>query len=208
MKYVGLFFILFFLRSAIANQVPELDKFYVAGWNTSGTSQWVLGYGLNDTVGFSARYDRIAGVAGERDLFVPELDFILKTWQRPGSITRVYFTLGYGAQKHPWGDSGVALADLEIVKESERFYFGERFQYFRMVSHQPFNGMRFRVGYAPGAFESPKFKVWLMTQAERNGAVSNKINITPLVRFKSQAYYGELGASLSGDWALNLGVVY
>lgn len=204
-------FVLYFIAltvPAFANQMPEAQKVNLTGWNSSASRQWLLGYALNDLVGFSARFDAIDGTAGERNLILSQLDFILKTWQRPGSLTRAYLTVAYGAQKHPWGGSGAALIDLEVSKETDRFYFGERFQFVRMVSHQPFNGMRFRGGYSSEILVQGQMKTWLILQIERNGAVSEKLVITPMARFKTQSFFAEFGAALSGEWSINLGAIY
>lgn len=137
-----------------------------------------------------------------------QMNNLLKRWNRPRSQANLYLKSGLGIahsfEENFESDTELAaFTGLAADWENQRFFVSYENRYTEAGDIDDFFMQSARVGLAPYIGDYGDLHTWIMIQAEHNPENSEKLTITPLLRFFKGVHLLEAGASLRGDILFN-----
>lgn len=195
--------------SAWAHPVTYQDGWAIMTWNQPSMTDTWISYSATSSFAGTARYMQMRESESEkRELYLPQVNFLLKRWNMTGSQSNIYLFGGYGVEKLNGETSeGVALGAVEMDWESRKLYGSAEYQALRLSQNDPLDLIKVRGGFAPYLTEFENLHTWFMVQVDHRNRVDTSfaedLTVTPLLRFIYQNVLWEVGSSLDGEWMLN-----
>lgn len=194
---------LLFMPRAEAHPVSYKEAIGVMTWNQPFMSDYWVTYSFLPYSAFAARAMRMEMPEGEYLVYFPQIDFLVKRWNNPGSQANIYFYGGFGGAKlnQTYGHAG--QVGIEADAESRSWFIMGKWETMKSNITEDFHHGEFRLGLAPYEAEFSEIASWLMIQFQYHPTLTQKYAITPLYRMFYKNVLWEAGVSLRGEWMLN-----
>ena len=188
-----------------AHPVAFAGSYSIMTWNSKEMSDWMFTHSFTSRYSLSARSLRLKTQDGEREFYLPQLNFLLKRWNELDSQANIYLSLGHGGEKVNKSLKDTSVLGLDVDWESRKYYVS--FKEEVVLSHRN-NDLniyqtKFRAGFAPYLAEFNELNSWFILQLDHSNKVEESIKITPLIRLFYQNILLEFGASQKGDSQFN-----
>jgi hypothetical protein len=142
---------------------------------------------------------------GEYITYFPQLDYLIKRWNNPDSQANIYAYGGYGGAKLNEGPTGSAGAvGVEADAESRSWLVLAKWEAMRSNVTSDFHYGELSLGVAPYEAEFNEIASWLIVRLQYHPTLRRAYAVTPLCRMFYRNVLVEMGASLAGDWMMNL----
>lgn len=189
--------------TAVAHPVPYKDAIGVMTWNQPLLSDDWITYSFRHDAAVAARHMRVDMPDGRMHFYAPQINYLLKRWNLPDAQANVYVYGAYGAMNFLNQNVGAGLAGFEADAEDRRLYASLKYEKMWDKARANFYHGTARVGAAPYAAEFNEIAAWFMLQYDYHPQLSNKFELTPLVRLFYRSVLLEVGVSTQADWMLN-----
>jgi hypothetical protein len=169
----------------------DLGPNWKEGWvNYALTSQ--------DAIGAGALYMRSDDGTKSRTLVEANYTRLLKRWNQPDAQANVWFFGGLGEVRgNDFSGSRLALAPgIQVDYETTRIYLSATVRLYR-AEHLNHDFASTRVGFSFYEVDYDEMQPWLIVEARRMRGLSDKTEITPMVRLIHNRYFVELGINNS-----------
>ena len=162
-----------------------------------------------DALGPSVVYMRSDDKALTRELAEVAYTRLLHRWNLPHAQANVWFVGGLGAVRGNdfAGSRAVATPGLQLDYETTRLYFSANGRLYRA------SGMRHdyasaRAGFSFHEVDYDEVQPWLLIEARRMQGLSEKTEITPMLRLVHNRYFVELGVNNASQVRFNFMYVF
>ena len=148
---------------------------------------------------------------GEHDRTLAELNYtrLLKRWNFPHAQANVWLFAGVGALRgSDLGETRAAVAPgLQVDYETARIYGSATVRLYRAkgVNH---DFASVRAGFSFYEVDYDEVQPWLVIEARRMHDLSDKTEITPMLRLVHNRYFVELGINNSRQARANLMYIF
>ena len=197
------FFSLWSSGEAVAHPVSYKHALGVMSWNQPFLSDYWLTYSFRPDMAVAARAMRMDMPEGKFELYMPQLDLLVKRWNEKNYQANIYAFAGYGAAKLGEQRGETGLGGIEVDAESTKYFVMAKAEWIRPTIGPDFNHYEARIGIAPYEAEFNEMASWLMLQYQYHPALVKKQAITPIARFFYKNVLWEAGASFDGDYMIN-----
>lgn len=136
------------------------------------------------------------------EFYFTKLNYRLWRQNEIESQANVYISLGAGQRREDQNLSNSGLAQLNVDWENRDYYFSAFQEYISQEDLDPIWHSRARVGLAPFRGDYEDINVWFIAQFEKTNG--EHWETTPLMRTYFKNILWEIGASLNGNYQLNL----
>lgn len=155
------------------------------------------------SVGVVYLYSSMFGM--ESQYAIPRLNFLLKRWNGPEQQANIYLYGGYGVAKKGQRLQGAFFGGGEADWESRSLYFSGKASTVVAASFENLTMYQTRAGVAPYQASFEELQAWVILQSQYFPRASDEsFRIGPVLRFFYKNFLWELGATVRGNWNLNL----
>lgn len=194
--------VIVFLFSATALSHPVIFK----GGTVFETEQspehqhLMLAYTFHPKI--AAGFDYIKFNDEKSEFYFSKLNYRLWRQNEIESQANIYLSLGAGQRRENQELTGSGMGQVIVDWENRDYYFSAFQEYISQKDLDPIWHTRARAGLAPFRADYNDVNVWFIAQFEkRNG---HHWQTTPLMRTYFKNILWEVGASLDGNYQLNL----
>lgn len=175
-----------------------------------GRTDFQLFYSFDYWLATGATYTRLTQKHDLHNMDIhvvtPQLNLLVKRWNRPSSQANLYATGGYGSYQLSNDDRNreAYRAGAQFDFETRRVY--TLFKYERLGlegKSEDIDSYTFRGGLAPYLGDFDELNIWFIAQASYSESLDKRVKLTPMLRFYYKNVLWELGSSLRGDPYLN-----
>ncbi len=153
-----------------------------------------------DAIGVSATYMRSDDKSKTRTLEEVTYTRLLHRWNAPHSQANLWFVGGIGALqgkdervgKDDSFDKFVYTPGVQFDYETTRVYFAANYRFYRAsdINH---DYSSLRAGFSFYEAEYDKTQPWFILEARNMNGLSDKVEITPMLRFINKSFFVEAG---------------
>lgn len=139
----------------------------------------------------------------------PQLNWLVKRWNRPNSQANIYLYGGVGYSNYNGKNGLGGLVGGEADYETLQFYTSLQQQ--SLLSTGPnLHRTVFKVGAAPYVADYDQLSTWLIAKVEYASymAPDNRITFSPALRLMYKKWFLEGGSSFTGVWYVNVMKVF
>lgn len=162
-----------------------------------------------DAVGPSLLFMRSDDKTRTRDLAELAYTRLLKRWNLPHAQANVWLVAGIGALRGSdfSGSRAMATPGIQVDYETTRFYASAFGRLYRAegIKHD-YAAARAGFSFYETGYE--EVQPWFVVEARRMRTLSDKTEITPMLRLIHNRYFVEAGMNNSGQLRFNLMVTY
>lgn len=189
---------------ARAHPVSYKDALSIMTWNSHDDNETMVTYTFARQAAVAAMYHRMVLEDGnEVKYYGPQLNYLVKRWNKLGSQANVYVTGGAGGYEHGPHDRTAVTGSIEADYETTAVYFSAAVTgHFPEVGGNVYSG-RYRAGIAAYPFEFNELSSWFILDFQHNPRMEDSLNVTPVLRLFYKNMLLETGSSFDGDWMLN-----
>ena len=192
-------------NTAKAHPVAFKGSYSIMTWNTRDMSDWMFTHSFTSQFSLTARYLRMETVDGERVIYTPQVNFLLKRWNELDSQANLYLSVGHGVEKKLSKFESVTTAGLEADWESRKYYISIKED--MVLSHKNSSKniyqTKLRAGFAPYLAEFNEINTWFILQADKVNRDEKNFKLTPFIRLFYKNVLTEFGVSSRGDAQFN-----
>lgn len=147
-----------------------------------------------DAVGFSATWMRSDDRTVVRELDELAYTRLLKRWNRPHAQANVWFIGGVGALHRDGRTRAMASPGIQVDYETTRIYLAGTHRLYRArgVNHD-FTSLRAGFSFYEAQYEETQ--PWLILEARRMHDLSERTEITPMLRLINKNFFIEAGVN-------------
>ncbi len=158
-----------------------------------------------DAIGVGALYMRSDDETRSRTLAELNYTRLVKRWNLPAAQANVWFFAGVGPMTgSDFSGSKLALAPgLQVDYETTRVYFAATGRLYRAEGLNHDYGA-LRAGFSFYEADYDEAQPWFILEARRMRGLSDKTEITPMLRFIHKRYFVEFGVNNAKDARANL----
>ncbi|MEN9559821.1 MAG: hypothetical protein RLZZ502_1032 [Pseudomonadota bacterium] len=162
-----------------------------------------------DAVGVSALYMKSDDGSKQRDFAEATYTRLLARWNAPHSQTNVWLLTGIGAVRgNDFSGSRTMLAPgLQVDHETTRLYLSAFARAYRApgIRHDFVSA---RAGFSFYETDYDETQPWLVVEARRMRNLSDRTEITPMLRLINRSFFVEVGANTQKQWRFNLMYIF
>jgi hypothetical protein len=208
-----LIFALLLCASAAAQAAPMgfKDSFMAMGdFSPNWRESWV-NYALTprDAVGAGGLYMRSDDHTLQRELVEANYTHLLQRWNLPHAQANVWFIGGAGVLRGNdfAGTRTVLSPGMQVDYETTRIYLAATARLFRAegINH---DYASLRAGFSFYEVDYEETQPWLVLEVRRMRGLSDKTEITPMLRFIHSRYFVEVGYSNNREARFNFMYVF
>jgi hypothetical protein len=169
----------------------------------------------HDAFGVSATYMRADDKTKARTLEEVTYTHLLNRWNMPHAQVNLWFMGGLGTLKGLDKQAGndqsfdktVVTPGIQFDYETTRVYFSATHRLYRAsdINH---DYSAIRAGFSFYETEYDKTQPWFILEARNMNCLSDKIEITPMLRFINKNFFVEAGVSNSSQPRLNFMYIF
>jgi hypothetical protein len=205
----GLFVLLFLFFTLVgsvasAHPVSYQGAVSVMTWNQPYFTDFWTTYSYLPNAAVAAREMRMTMRDGsEMKVFLPQADFLLYRRNARTFQANVYAYGGYGVERLERNDSHAAAFGAEADAESRKYYGAASYQALIAGEGADVYSTTLRAGLAAYPAEFDDLGTWLIVAYQHNGQLTQRDDVTPMVRLMYRNMLTEVGSSFAGNWMLN-----
>lgn len=186
-------------KNSFANPVSFKDGWGIMPATAPDWSDLVVNYSFTNRYSLGASYFYRHGSDRTSNFAIGQFSYLVKRWNELDSQANVYVSAGLGGRHDSKLDDALAgYAAIEGDYETRRIYTLLGAESLQSPGGADFSRIRYRAGVAPYLAPFESLQTWLIAQVDYMPEMSDKITITPLVRFFLNNYALEVGVSLDG----------
>ena len=169
----------------------------------------------HDAFGVSATYMRADDKTKARTLEEVTYTRLLNRWNMPHAQANLWFMGGLGALKGQDKQAGndqsfdkiIVTPGMQFDYETTRVYFSATHRLYRAsdINH---DYSAIRAGFSFYETEYDKTQPWFILEARNMNSLSDKIEITPMLRFINKNFFVEAGVNNSSQPRLNFMYIF
>lgn len=216
-KYAWLFMIMQYSPFAWAAPMGFSESFMVMGDFNNNWRELNINYATTprDAVGVGATYMRADEKTKSRNLAELTYTRLLQRWNLPHAQANLWFQGGLGSlqgENKKLGDNVrfdkvMVTPGVQFDYETTRLYFQAAHRLYRAsdINHD-FTSLR--AGFSFYETDYDKTQPWLVLEARNMNGLSEKIEVTPMVRLINKNYFVEAGVNNSREPRFNLMYIF
>ena len=162
-----------------------------------------------DALGASTLYMRSDDLSKSRQLVDATYTRLVKRWNQPQAQANVWFLGGLGnvTGNDFSGFKAMASPGIQVDYETTRVYVSAGARLYRAdgINHDYAFA---RLGFSFYAVDYDETQPWLVVEARRMNGLSDKTEITPMLRLIHNRYFVELGANNSAQGRITLMYIF
>lgn len=162
-----------------------------------------------DAVGVSATYMRSDDKARSRDLYEATYTRLIRRWNMPEAQANIWFIggLGSAAGNNFSGSKLMVSPGVQLDYETTRFYVSALGRLYRanQLNH---DYAAARVGFSFYEVDYEETQPWLVLEVRRMRGLSDKLEVTPMLRLINRQYFIELGVNNSSQIRANFMYIF
>lgn len=195
-------FLILFLFSSFANAHPVIFKGGIVFETDQNSSEQHLGLSYTFHPKTAAAFDYLKFNDSKTEFYFTKLNYRLWRQNKTESQANIYLSLGAGLRREDQQLSNTGLAEIHLDWEDRDYYVSGFQKYISQKDLDPLWMSRARFGLAPFRGDYNDVNVWFIAQFDKmNG---DSWQTTPLMRTYFKNILWEIGASLNGNYQLNL----
>jgi hypothetical protein len=188
-----------------AHPVSYKGAIGVMTWSQPWLSDYWVTYSFEPNLAVAVRTMRMNMNDGKLNVYLPQLDYLVKRWNEKNLQANIYTYAGGGLASRDDGKNGNAgIAGIEADAETRSLFAEIKGEWMRPSFGSKFDHYELRIGVAPYEAEFNEIASWLMIQFQHHSQLIRQNAITPLGRFFYRNVLFEVGMSLDGDSMVNL----
>ncbi len=198
---------------ATAGPMGFKDSFMAMGDFNNNWRESFINYAITprDAFGVSATYMRSDDKTKTRTLEELTYTRLLKRWNLPEAQANLWFAGGVGALQGK--DSGQAFNKVMITPgvqfdyETTRVYLATNYRFYRAndINHDFVSA---RAGFSFYESDYDKTQPWFVLEARNMNGLSNKIEVTPMLRLINKRFFIEAGVNNSREPRFNFMYIF
>jgi len=187
------------------------DSWMIMGDFSPNWREAFINYALTplDALGVSATYMRSDDETKTRQLGEITYTRLLKRWNMPDAQANLWFAGGVGIINGDDFDGAKAMVTpgIQFDYETRRIYFAvtERLYRAKDLNHDYSSG---RAGFSFYETSFEETQPWFILEARRMNGLSDKTEITPMLRLINQNYFIEAGVNNSSQFRFNFMYIF
>ena len=203
--------------SAIAGPMGFKDSYMAMGDFSQNWREGFINYAITprDALGVSLTYMRSDDESKRRNLEEITYTRLVKRWNLPDAQANLWFVGGIGALQGKDEFSGgdhdfrktMFSPGIQFDYETTRLYFQATQQMYRAsdINHD-FSSTR--AGFSFYETDYDKTQPWFILEARHMNGLSDKVEVTPMLRFINKRYFVEAGVSNSDQLRFNFMYIF
>lgn len=215
MKTTFLLFIALVLSDSLwAHPTSSQGTISLMGETSPEMSHYDVVYSYRYWLGLGARYHELREAQNTTETALGTFGALLYRSNGESHQGNVYLMAGAG---HAWfkDSQGQTLSDdfayshgVQADYETRKIYTLAKYENIKTQEHTVSEYYQFRAGFAPYVAGFYDLNTWFILQASQDRAVSESIELAPLIRFFYRNVLTELGSTLDGKFIFNFMVHY
>jgi len=204
-------------QHAKAGPMGFKDSFMVMGDFNNNWRESFINYAISprDALGISATYMRSDDKTQKRTLEEITYTRLLHRWNMPNAQANLWFSGGIGAlqgeDEHPGIDEvfskTIFTPGIQFDYETTRIYFQATHKLYR-ASNINHDYSSVRAGFSFYETDYDKTQPWLIVEARNMNNLSDKIEITPMLRLINKNFFLEAGVNNSAQPRFNFMYIF
>jgi hypothetical protein len=166
-----------------------------------------------DAIGVSQTYLRADDDSLSGDLTELTYTRLLQRWNRSDAQANLWFVGGVGELRREDRDSGNSVTralispGIQADYETTRIYFSAAYRFYRAAAiDHDYSAARAGFSFYETAYD--KTQPWLIVEARYMNDLSERIEVTPMLRLINRNYFVEAGANNFGQPRLNFMYIF
>ena len=203
--------------SAVAGPMGFKDSYMVMGDFNPNWREAFVNYAITprDAFGIGATYMQSDDKAKTRTLEELTYTRLLKRWNLPNSQANLWFMGGVGTLQgkddlegsHDHFNKVMVTPGVQFDYETTRVYFAAAHRLYR-AEHINHDSTSVRAGFSFYETDYDKTQPWVILEARNMNGLSEKIEITPMLRLINKSYFVEAGINNSGQPRFNFMYIF
>jgi hypothetical protein len=218
--YKSLLLFIAFLQAsihAVAGPMGFGESFMAMGDFNNNWRESFINYAITprDAFGVSATYMRSDDKSKSRTLEEMTYTRLLKRWNAPHSQANLWFMGGIGALqgedrhigKNDDFDKVMITPGVQFDYETTRVYLAANYRFYRAsdINH---DYSSVRAGFSFYESDYDKSQPWLILEGRNMNGLSDKIEITPMLRLINKSFFVEAGVNNSREPRFNFMYIF
>ncbi len=204
-------------QTASAGPMGFDESFMAMGDFNNNWRESFINYAVSprDAFGVSATYMRADDKSKSRTLEEVTYTRLLKRWNAPHAQANLWFQGGIGAlqaedkrlgENHDF-DKIMVTPGVQFDYETTRVYFQAAHRLYRAsdINH---DYTSVRAGFSFYESDYDKTQPWLILEARNMNGLSEKIEVTPMLRLINKSFFVEAGVNNSGEPRFNFMYIF
>lgn len=162
-----------------------------------------------DAIGASTLYMRSDDESKSRQLVDATYTRLVKRWNLPDAQANVWFLGGLGnvTGNDFSGSKAMASPGIQVDYETTRIYVSATARLYRAdgINHDYASA---RLGFSFYEVDYDETQPWLIVEARRMNGLSDKTEVTPMLRLIHNRYFVELGVNNSSQGRINFMYIF
>lgn len=162
-----------------------------------------------DAIGASTLYMRSDDESKSRQLVDATYTRLVKRWNLPDAQANVWFLGGLGnvTGNDFSGSKAMASPGIQVDYETTRVYVSATTRLYRAdgINHDYASA---RLGFSFYEVDYDEIQPWLIVEARRMNGLSDKTEVTPMLRLIHNRYFVELGVNNSSQARINFMYIF
>ncbi|MDT7515672.1 hypothetical protein [Rhodoferax mekongensis] len=162
-----------------------------------------------DAIGASTLYMRSDDESKSRQLVDATYTRLVKRWNLPDAQANVWFLGGLGnvTGNDFSGSKAMASPGIQVDYETTRIYVSATARLYRAdgINHDYASA---RLGFSLYEVDYDETQPWLIVEARRMNGLSDKTEVTPMLRLIHNRYFVELGVNNSSQGRINFMYIF
>ncbi len=197
--------------TVVAAPMGFKDSWMSMGDFSPNWQEGLFNYALTprDAVGGSAVYMRSDDEKRTRNLVEADYTRLLKRWNLPDAQANVWFIGGLGSitGNDFSGAKTIATPGIQVDYETRRVYASVLGRLYRAegINH---DYIATRLGFSFYEVDYDELQPWFVVEARRMNDLSDKTEVTPMLRLIHNRYFVELGVNNSAQGRVNFMYIF
>ena len=202
---------------AVAGPMGFNESFMAMGDFNNNWRESFINYAITprDAFGVSATYMRADDKSKSRTLEEVTYTRLLKRWNAPHAQANLWFQGGVGALqgedervgKDDSFDKVMVTPGVQFDYETTRIYFQAAYRLYR-ASNINHDYTSVRAGFSFYESDYDKTQPWLILEARNMNGLSEKIEVTPMLRLINKSFFVEAGVNNSHEPRFNFMYIF
>jgi hypothetical protein len=190
---------------AHAHPVAYAGSDSIMTWNSKEMSDWMYTHTFTTSYSLSARFQRVITSDGERQFYIPHLNFLAKRWNELDSQANIYLSVGHGGEKVNKSLKDTSFLAVETDWESRKYYASFREEALLVYKKRSSDlyMTKLRAGFAPYLGQFNELNSWFILEASILSKGIDSYTLTPYVRLFYHNVLTEFGVSQKGAAQFN-----